>query len=251
MNKKVLSLIFFLIGFGFSESQNNDRLFTRVLVNAWSEYDTWTHLDPFYINEPSQTADNFRPVDYEERHTYINLDFEQFIMRSPIGAFRARLNFTRGWKNRKHTQDSDIDFQYNWPMTPYQTKSNYINYSFELVNSFYPIDLHPYFGIGGDFRIDQITSSFIYIDNQNSASADPIQSIPVDERVERRFRYYAVAGMEIYILPRMILMPNVKLFFNEIDIDEKMAIKDRQDKSQFRPGIKVVYALTGRGGTGF
>ena len=57
--------------------------------------------------------------------------------------------------------------------------------------------------------------------------------------------------MEIYILPRMILMPNVKLFFNEIDVDEKMAIKDRQDKSQFRPGIKVVYALTGRGGTGF
>ena len=43
----------------------------------------------------------------------------------------------------------------------------------------------------------------------------------------------------------------LKQIFNEIDIDEKMAIKDRQDKSQFRPGIKVVYALTGRGGTGF
>ena len=68
---KVVLQMFFIIGFGSSLSQNNNRLLTRVLVNAWSEYDTWTHLDPFYINEPSQAADNFRPVDYEERHTYI------------------------------------------------------------------------------------------------------------------------------------------------------------------------------------
>ena len=41
-------------------------------------------------------------------------------------------------------------------------------------------------------------------------------------------------------------MPYVKLFFNEIDVDEKMLIKDRTDETQFRPGIKIMYALTGR-----
>ena len=248
MYKLIYLFVFIIPYLAVSQSKT---IHTRILINAWSEYDSWTHLDPFYLDEPFQDVDNFRPVDYEERHTYLNLDFEHGIMPSPIGVWRGRINFTRGWRNRKHIQDSDIDFEYNWPMTPYQTKSNYIKYAYEIIHTFQPITIHPYIGIGGDFRIDQITSSFIYIDNQTNAAADPIQSIPVDERVERRFRYYAIAGMEIYVVPKLIVMPNVKLFFNEIDIDDKMIIKDRTDEAQFRPGIKILYALTGRGGTGF
>tara|TARA_Y100000766_G_C18869281_1_gene587388 strand:+ start:170 stop:907 length:738 start_codon:yes stop_codon:yes gene_type:complete len=243
MYKLIYLFVFILPYLAVSQSK---ALHTRILINAWSEYDSWTHLDPFYLDEPFQDVDNFRPVDYEERHTYLNLDFEQLIMPSPIGFWASRINFTRGWRNRKHIQDSDIDFEYNWPMTPYQTKSNYIKYAFEIVHGFQPVNIWPYIGLGGDFRIDQITSSFIYIDNQTNAAADPIQSIPVDERVERRFRYYAVAGMELYAMPKLIVMPYVKLFFNEIDVDDKMIIKDRTDEAQFRPGIKILYLLTGR-----
>ena len=100
-------------------------------------------------------------------------------------------------------------------------------------------NLKPYFGIGGQFQIEQIGSSFIYIDNQTNASANPLASIPVDEHIERRFSYYAIAGVDYIVARHFYIIPYVKLYFNEIEIDEKMIIKDRTDKAQLRPGIEI------------
>ena len=82
------------------------------------------------------------------------------------------------------------------------------------------------------------SSTFIYIDNQTNAAANPYASIPVDEHIERRFNYYAVAGLDYYIGRHFYIVPHVKLYFDEIEIDEKMVIKDRTNKTQFRPGIE-------------
>ena len=145
----------------------------------------------------------------------------------------------KGWANRKHTEDGDEYFEYSWPMTPYQTKRDYIDYGVEVYYGFPMSNLKPYFGIGGQFQIEQISSSFIYIDNQTNASANPVASIPVDEHIERRFSYYAIAGVDYIVARHFYIIPYVKLYFNEIEIDEKMIIKDRTDKAQLRPGIEI------------
>ena len=64
MNMYKLIYIIILIIPILATSQSK-ALHTRILINAWSEYDTWVHLDPFYLDEPAQDVDNFRPVDYE------------------------------------------------------------------------------------------------------------------------------------------------------------------------------------------
>ena len=156
-----------------------------------------------------------------------------------IGKIGIKINFLKGWANRKHTDDGDEYFEYSWPMTPYQTKRDYIDYGLEIYYGFPMSNLKPYFGIGGQFQIEQISSSFIYIDNQTNASANPVASIPVDEHIERRFSYYAIAGVDYIVARHFYIIPYVKLYFNEIEIDEKMIIKDRTDKAQLRPGIEI------------
>jgi len=212
---------------------------TKIRVSGFSKYDAWTHMDPFYLNEPVQDVDNFRPVEYEERITEIKLAIDSPLMSYWIGKIGAKINFVKGWGNRKHTNDSDIYFEYSWPMTPYQTRRDYINYAIELYYGFPLSDFKPYFGVGGEFKIEQISSSFIYIDNQTNAAANPIASIPVDEHIERRFGYYGIIGLDYIVGRHFYVAPHLKLYFNEIDIDEKMTIKNRTDAAQFRPGVEI------------
>jgi len=93
--------------------------------------------------------------------------------------------------------------------------------------------------LGGEFKIEGITSTFIYIDEQTNASFDPIVSIPVDEHVERRFNYYSVAGVDVIIGRYFYVIPQLRLYFSEIEMDEKHMIRNRKDKSQFRPMIEL------------
>ena len=212
---------------------------TKIRVSAFSEYDAWTHMDPFYLNEPMQDVDNFRPVEYEERVTELKLSIDSPLMPYWIGVVGAKINFSKGWANRKHINDGDEYFAYSWPMTPYQTKRDYINYGVELYYGFPLSSVKPYIGFGGEFKIEQTSSTFIYIDNQTNAAADPIASIPVDEHIERRFGYYGIVGLDFIVGRHLYVVPHVKLYFNEIEIDEKMSIKDRTDNSQFRPGLEI------------
>ena len=212
---------------------------TRIRLSGFTNYDSWTHMDPFYIDEPEQDVDNFRPVEYDERVTQIKLTLDSPFMEYWIGTFGARINFTRRWSNQKHHSDGDVYFEYSWPMTPYQTRSNYIKYGVELYYGFPMGTIKPYIGGGSDFKIEQITSTFIYIDNQTNAGANPYASIPVDEHIERRFSYYAVAGVDFVVGRYFYIIPNIKLYFNEIEIDEKMVIRDQTDSAQFRPGIEL------------
>jgi len=229
---KIISLGLLLLPFICSSQ-------TRIRVSGTSEYEAWTHLDPFYLNNPVQDVDNFRPVEYEERVTEFKLCLDSPLMRYWIGVIGTKINFKKGWANRKHTNDGDIYFEYSWPMTPYQTKRDYIDYGVELYYGFPMSGLKPYFGVGGEFKIEQISNSFIYIDNQTNAAADPVLSIPVDEHVERRFGYYLTVGLDYIVGRHFYVAPYMKLYFNEIDIDEKMSIKNRTDNSQFRPGIEI------------
>ncbi|MAZ58602.1 MAG: hypothetical protein CMP56_04275 [Flavobacteriales bacterium] len=212
---------------------------TRIRVSGFSEYDAWTHMDPFYLNEPIADVDNFRPVEYEERVTHIKLSLDSPLMSYWIGIVGAKINFVKGWGNRKHINDGDEYFEYSFPMTPYQTKRDYIDYGVELYYGFPMSSLKPYLGFGGEFRIEQTTSSFIYIDNQTNASADPIASIPVDEHVERRFGYYAIFGLDYIVGRHFYVAPHLKLYFNEVEIDEKISVKNRTDNAQFRPGVEI------------
>tara|TARA_B110000444_G_C18607116_1_gene485864 strand:- start:36 stop:743 length:708 start_codon:yes stop_codon:yes gene_type:complete len=212
---------------------------TNIRISGFSKYDSWTHMDPFYLNEPEQDVDNFRPVEYEERVTEIRIGLDQRIMDYWIGTFGANLLFVKRWSNRKHIRDADTYFEYSWPMTPYQIRSDYISYRIELYYCIMLGEFRPYIGIGGEFKIAQISSTFIYIDNQTNAAANPYASIPVDERIERRFGYFATAGIDYYIAKYLYIRPLVRLYFNEIEIDEKMIIKNRTINTQLRPGIEV------------
>ena len=116
-----------------------------------------------------------------------------------IGKIGTKLSFTRRWSNRKHTVDSDEYFAYSWPMAPYQTQGDYIKYGLELYFGFPMSNMKPYLGVGSEFKIEQISSNYIYLDNQTDAEADPYQFIPIDEHVERRFNYYAIGAVDIII----------------------------------------------------
>ena len=212
---------------------------TRIRISGLTEYDAWTHMDPFYLDKPIQDVDNFRPVEYEERVTRFKLALDSPLMDYWIGTIGAKINFSVLWSNRKHTNDGDDYFEYSWPMTPYQTKRDYIDYGVELYYGFPMSGFKPYIGFGGEFKIEQTSSSFIYIDNQTNAAANPVISIPVDEHVERRFSYYAIIGLDYIVARHLYIVPHIRLYFNEIDIDEKMSIKNRTDGSQFRPGIEI------------
>jgi len=211
---------------------------TNIRLSGFTNYDAWTHMDPFYLDEPNQDLDNFRPVEYDERITQIKLTLDNQLMEYWIGAFGVKIHFIRRWSNRKHTVDSDEYFAYNWPMTPYQTRGDYISYGGELYFGVPTGTLKPYFGVGGEFKIEGTTSTFIYIDNQTNAAANPYASIPVDEHVERRFGYYAIVGVD-YMVGKFFIAPFIRLYFNEIKIDEKMIIHDQTDDAQFRPGIEL------------
>ena len=230
---KVIIYIFILILPLLSYSQN-----TKGSIGFWSDYDTWIHMDPFYLDEPTTDVDNFRPVEYEERNTFFSLGITQTIMAFGPGNFGVDLDFIRGWRNRKHTKDEEAYFEYNFPMTPYQIKSDYIKYRMQLG---YFMDLGELkitiLGAGGEFKIEQISSRFIYIDNQTNASANPYAAIPVDEHVERRFAYYIFSDVRYTPVKHFRVNFGLRLYFNEIDIDEKMLIGDRTDDAQLRPFI--------------
>ena len=212
----------------------------RIKISGFSEYNAWTHLDPFYIYEPGIGIDDFRPVEYEERVTKIKLSLDAPIMPYWIGVIGVKINFTKGWGNRKHIRDADEYLQYNYPMTPYQSERDYIDYGMELYYGFPLSEFKPYFGGGGEFKVEQISNIFIEIDNLTNANAEPISGIPVDEHVERRLTYYLVAGFD-YILGRYFyISPQLRLYFNDIEIkDGKMNVIDRIDKSQIRPMIEI------------
>ncbi|MBF25702.1 MAG: hypothetical protein CMP49_04210 [Flavobacteriales bacterium] len=232
MKKLIYIFIFYLILNSESIAQN-----TRGEIGFWSTYDSWVHMDPFYIDEPNTDVDNFRPVEYEQRITSLNLGISQTLMKYKIGWFGVGIHFTRRWSNRKHIKDGDAYFESGAPMTPYQTRGDYINYNTRL---FYFTDfggVKPAIGIGGEFKIEQISSRFIYIDNQTNASANPYFSIPVDEHIERRFAYYLFTAVEYNPVKHFFIRPELRLYFNEIEIDEKMLIKDQTDEAQLRPMI--------------
>jgi len=212
---------------------------TKIRVSGFTEYDSWTHMDPFYIDEPDSDVDNFRPVEYEERVTQLKLGLDSPLMKYWIGTVGLKIDFVKKWGNRKHVQDGDAYFEYGFPMTPYQAKSDYIKYGVLLYYGFPMSNFKPYFGFGGEFKIEGITSTFIYIDNQSNASLDPIVSIPVDEHIERRFNYYGVAGIDFIIGRYFYVAPQLRLYFSEIEIDEKHRIRNRTDKSQLRPMIEL------------
>ena len=233
--KKMNRLLFFLIIIipYLSSSQ------ARIRLSGFSTYDAWTHMDPFYIDEPSYDVDNFRPVEYEERLTEFKLSLDGKLMDYGPGSFGAKINFKRGWANRKHIKDGDDYFIYSFPMTPYQTRRKYINYGVELYYGFFASNIKPYVGLGGEFKIEQTTSSFIYIDNQTNANLNPISAIPVDEHIERRFGYYAILGLDYIVGRYLYVVPHIKMYFNEVEIDEKHLVRDRTSNSQLRPGIEI------------
>ena len=212
---------------------------TRIRLSGFTKYDAWTHLDPFYLDEPGQTADNFRPVNYEERVTQLNLSLDSPLMDFWIGVFGAKVIFSKGWSNRKHKEDNDNYFETTWPMTPYQTESDYIDYGVELYYGFPFSNIKPYLGVGGDLKVEQISSTFIDIDADTNAASDPISAIPVDEHIERRLGYYVVAGVDCIIGRYLYVVPHLKLYINEIEINKKMNIEDRTSDVQLRPGIEI------------
>ena len=100
---------------------------TRIRLSGFSEYDAWTHLDPFYIYEPGQGIDDFRPVEYEERVTKIKLTLDAPLMQYWIGVVGAKINFTKGWGNRKHIRDADQYLEYNYSSISSAIKLSYQN----------------------------------------------------------------------------------------------------------------------------
>lgn len=214
---------------------------TKIRISGFSEYDSWTHMDPFYMDEPNDFSDidNFRPVEYEERTTQIKLGLDSPLMKYGIGVVGLKIDFVKKWSNRKYINDGDAYFEYAFPMTPYQAKSDYIKYGMLLYYGFPLSNFKPYVGFGGEFKIEGITSTFIYIDEQTNASWDPIVSIPVDEHIERRFNYYGVAGVDVIIGRYFYVIPQLRLYFSEVEIDEKHMIRNRKDKSQMRPMIEI------------
>ena len=233
--KKIICILILTIPI-ICSSQNNK---LNLRIWAFTNYDAWTHMDPVYLDEPNGDVDNFRPVEYEERKTELRLGLDQLIMEYGPGMFGADLFFIKRWSNRKHISDGDSYFEYGWPMTPYQTRSDYLRYRGSLYYSIPMGSIKPYLGAGGEFTIDQTSSSFIYIDNQTNAGANPYASIPVDEHVERRFGYFLVAGVDCVFSRYFYVRPLIRLYFNEIDIDSKMIIKDQTDAAQFRPSVEI------------
>jgi len=194
-------------------------------------------MDPFYLDEPNPDVDNFRPVEYEERITTLHLGITQTLMKYKIGWFGVGIHFKRQWSNRKHIKDGDAYFEYGAPMTPYQTRGDYIGYNTRLYYFVNISGVKPAVGIGGEFKIEQISSRFIYIDNQINASANPYAAIPVDEHIERRFAYYIYTSINYSPMKHVLIQPEIRLYFNEIEIDEKMVIRDQTDEAQLRPMI--------------
>ena len=88
---KIISLGLLLLPFICSSQ-------TRIRVSGTSEYEAWTHLDPFYLNNPVQDVDNFRPVEYEERVTEFKLCLDSPLMRYWIGVIGTKINFKKGAK---------------------------------------------------------------------------------------------------------------------------------------------------------
>ena len=138
--KKIIYFFIIIIPY-ISSSQ------TRVRVSGFTKYDAWTHMDPFYLNKPIQDVDNFRPVEYEERVTELKIVLDSPLMSYWIGKIGVKINFLKGWGNRKHTDDGDEYFEYSWPMTPYQTKRDYIDYGVEVYYGFPMSNLKPYISI--------------------------------------------------------------------------------------------------------
>ena len=56
---------------------------TRFIVSGFTNYDSWIHIDPFYIDEPSADVDNMRPVEYEERETHVQIGVD-----SPLFSYK-------------------------------------------------------------------------------------------------------------------------------------------------------------------
>ena len=218
---------------------------TKIRISGFSEYDAWTHMDPFYEVEPNDITDidNFRPVEYEERETQIKLGLDSPLMKYGIGVVGLKIDFVKKWSNRKHIQDGDSYFEYGFPLTPYQTKSDYIKYGMLLYYGLPLANFKPYIGVGGEFKIEGITSTFIYIDDQSNANNDPIISIPVDEHIERRFSYYSVLGVDFIMGRYFYIIPQLRLYFSEVEIDEKHIIRNRKDKSQWRPMIELGFVF--------
>ena len=48
-----------------------------------------------------------------------------------------------------------------------------------------------------------------------------------------------MVGVDYMVGKSFYVSPFIKLYFNEIDIDEKMMIHDRTDEAQLRPGIEL------------
>jgi len=218
---------------------------TKIRISGFSEYDSWTHMDPFYEMEPSENPDidNFRPVEYEERETQIKIGLDSPLMKYGAGIVGLKIDFVKKWNNRKHIKDGDTYFEYGFPLTPYQTKSDYIKYGMLLYYGLPLSNFKPYLGFGGEFKIEGITSTFIYIDDQFNANYDPIISIPVDEHVERRFNYYGVLGVDVTMGRYFYIVPQLRLYFSEVELDEKHIIRNRKDKSQWRPMIELGFVF--------
>ena len=213
---------------------------TRFIVSGFTNYDAWVHMDPFYINEPSSDVDNMRPVEYEERVTHVQIGVDSPLMQYWIGYVGVKIHFKKLWANRKHINDGDGYFENTFPMTPYQTRRDYISYALELYfggSNSQPIK--PYIGLGSEFKIEEITSNFIYINNDTDASANAYEAIPVDEHVERRFAYYAVGGVDYRVAKNLYVGAYIRMYFNEIEIDDKWRVHDRVDNAQIRPGIEL------------
>ena len=236
MRKIIYSLIFIIPIISYSQ--------TRIKISGFSEYDAWVHMDPFYLDDPNPDVDNMRPVEYEERDTYIKIGLDSQFMKYKIGFIGVKIDFRKQWKNRKHNNDGDVYFASSAPMTPYQTKIDYIKYDLALYYggcNCKPIK--PYLGFGGEFKIEETTSTFIYVDNQENAAADPYVSIPVDEHIERRFNYYAVAGIDVMIRRHFYVETQLRLYFNEFQIDDKHLIRDRTIETQWRPMIQLGFVF--------
>ena len=90
-----------------------------------------------------------------------------------------------------------------------------------------------------NLKVEQISSTFIDIDADTNAASDPIGAIPVDEHIERRFGYYVVAGVDCIVGRYLYVVPHLKLYINEIEINDKMNIEDRTSDAQLRPGIEI------------
>ena len=213
---------------------------TRFIVSGFTNYDAWVHMDPFYLIEPSPDTDNVRPVEYEERITHVQIGIDSPLMQYWIGYIGIKVHFKKLWANRKHINDGDAYFENTFPLTPYQTKRDYISYALELYYGGCNCQaIKPYIGLGSEFKIEQNTSSFIYIDNQTNAGANPYEAIPVDEHVERRFAYYAVLGVDYRVARNLYVGAHIRMYFDEVEIDNKWRVHDRVDNEQFRTGVEI------------